>query len=408
MVIVSSTYWYPEYKGDIHATYVHDINRHYKIVDKKNKVIVVTPNYGNSVKREEMDGVIVERFDFKVPLELSSGKVAQTKVNVFQKFRRIFTMGFYVLKNFYYTYKFAKEYNADVIHAHWVIPSGFPAMIAAKLLGKPCFITMHGGDVYYNKEEGYTFPKLWYIKPVLKFTLHHATKLTAITNDCRIHALNAGAYEKDVTIITNGADIRRFSRKNSSGGETIRKKYGLKGKKIIFTCRQLIPRKGIRYLIMAMPYIIKKHPKVKLLIAGDGMEREYLEKLIDKLKIKDYVSLLGWIKNDELPAYYNVSDIAVMPSLEEGFGIPAAEAMACELPVVSTDAGGLVEVVENNKTGLIVQKGNEKELAGAIIKFLDQPALGKKMGKDGRKKAETEFSWDKTAEKFLSLFNLYI
>src|SRR5208337_981921 len=152
MIILCSTYWYPEFKGDIHATYVHDINRHYKIIDSENKVIVVTPNYGKSEMREEMDGVIIERFNFKVPLELSYGKVAQSKKSFFKKLHAVFIMGIYILKNFYYTCKFAKKYKADIIHAHWVIPSGFPAMVAAKLLRKPCFITMHGGDVYYNKE----------------------------------------------------------------------------------------------------------------------------------------------------------------------------------------------------------------------------------------------------------------
>jgi glycosyltransferase involved in cell wall biosynthesis len=267
---------------------------------------------------------------------------------------------------------------------------------------------MHGGDVYYNKDEGYTFPKRWYIKPFLKFTLHHATKLTAITNDCRIHALNAGACDKDIVIITNGADIRRFSRKNNAGVEEIRKKFDLKGSKVIFACRQLIPRKGVRYLIKAMPIILKKYKNVRLIIAGDGMERQFLEELIMKLSLINKVHLVGWVQNDDLPKYYNAADISVMPSLEEGFGIPAVEAMGCELPVVSTDAGGLVEVIDDKINGLIVPKGNEKKLAEAIIKLLDNPKLARDMGKQGRKKAETVFSWDTTAENFIKLFRQYV
>jgi L-malate glycosyltransferase len=408
MKIISSTYWYPEFPGDIHATYVHDINRHFKIVSKDTEIIVVTPNYGNSKLSEKTDGITIERFDFKVPFDLSYGKVAQSKKNILNKIKTIFIMFGYILKQFYFTYKAGKKYKADIIHAHWAIPSGFPALLAAKLLKIPCIITMHGGDVYYNKQEGYTYPKLWYIKPFLKYTLKNAVKLTAITNDCRIHALNAGAKDDKVMIITNGADIRRFSKSNKSKVSEIQKKYKLKNKKVIFSCRQLIPRKGMRYLVMAMPYILKKHPDAVLLVAGDGMERDELESLVARLGIDDKVHLAGWIRNDELPFYYNASDVAVMPSLEEGFGIPAAEAMACELPVVSTDAGGLVEVVDDNKTGFIVPKANEKELAKAIIRLLDNPALAKKMGKAGRKKAEEEFSWDKTAENFMGLFDSFL
>jgi glycosyltransferase involved in cell wall biosynthesis len=295
-----------------------------------------------------------------------------------------------------------------VIHAHWAIPSGFSALLAAKLLRKPCFITMHGGDVYYNKEEGYVYPKLWYIKLFLKYTLRNATRLTAITNDCRVHAINAGARDDNIVIIKNGADLRRFSPGNCNRTGDLKKKFDLEGKKVLFTCRQLIPRKGVRYLIKAMPFIMQIHPDVRLLIAGDGMEREYLEKLISNLGLNDNVVLLGWLQNDLLPDYYNASDVVVMPSLEEGFGIPTAEAMGCELPVVSTDAGGLIEVVQDGITGIIVPKANEKALAEAVLKLLDDPDMAGKMGKAGRAAAEKQFSWDKTAEEFIALFNKHL
>ena len=409
MKILCSTYWYPEYNGDIHATYVHDINRHYRIVDPSSEVFVVTPNYnGKSLPYEEMDGVRVYRFDFRVPDEFTYGQVAQSKKTVFKKIQGLISMAKYIAKNFYYTRKYARMHHVDVIHAHWVIPSGFPAFLAARLLRKPCFITMHGGDVYYNKEEGYVYPKLWYIRPFLKYTLRHADRLTAITDDCRVHALNAGAPDGNIVIITNGADVRRFSKKNSDGVGAVREKFGLKGQKTIFACRQLIPRKGIRFLVQAMPRILKKHPRVKLIVAGDGIERQSLEAMIADLGIRDRVFLVGWVPNDQLPAYYNAADISVIPSLEEGFGIPAAEAMGCELPVVSSDAGGLVEVVDHGKNGIIVPKGDAAALADAIIKLLDRPEIGRRYGRAGRKKAEDVFSWDRTALSFLELFRKHL
>ena len=408
MRILCSTYWYPEYKGDTNAIYVHDINRHLLLISKENDVIVVTPNYGKSAAMEEMDGVKVERFKFGVPLEFSYGRVAQTKKSILMKLYGIVLIGSYIIKNLYYTYITAKKYNVHVIHAHWAIPSGLPALIAAKLLRKPCFITMHGGDVYYNKEQGYVYPKLWYVRPFLKYTLTNATCLTAITEDCKKHAINAGAKPDNVVIINNGADIRRFSAKNNNGVAKIKKQYQLDRKKVIFTCRQLIPRKGIRFLIKAMPFVLEKHPNVKLLVAGDGMERPSLEKLIDGLMLNENVILLGWIQNDALPDYYNAADISVIPSLEEGFGIPAAEAMGCELPVVSTDAGGLVEVVKDGISGLIVPKADEKALAEAIIKLLDNPDMALTMGKAGREVVEKKFTWDKTAENFLMLFEKHL
>lgn len=412
MKICCPTYWYPEYKGDIHATYVHDINRH--IAKKGNEIIVITPNFqGKSKKKEEWDKVKVVRFNLNVPSELTYGKIAQggkkSRLSALSAIRKLWTMFLYMAKTFFYTYRVCRSKDnrdgrIDVIHSHWAIPSGFPAVIVSKILKIPCFITMHGGDVYYNPKEGYVYPKLWYVRPFLKYTLRNAAKLTAITEDCKQHALNAGALEKDIVVINNGADLERFSKKEKDVG--IVEKYGL-SENTIFSCRQLIPRKGMRFLIRAMPGILKKFPDARLLIAGDGVERPKLEKMIKGLGLTKHVFLLGWIPNDELPRYYNSCDAAVMPSLEEGFGIPAAEAMGCEKPVVSTDAGGLVEVVEDGVTGVIVKKGSSKELSEGIIKVFSDKEAAERMGKEGRKRALRLFSWDKTADDFINLYRQY-
>ena len=401
MKICTPTYWYPEYPGDIHATYVHDITRY--LVKGGNEVHVVTPDIRNKGGEEIYEGVKVFRFKFRVPTELSYGKVAQgsSKKGIFRSLRKLFLMFLYMSKSFIYTYKTCKKYDCDVIHAHWAIPSGFPSVLVSKILKKPCFITMHGGDVYYNPKEGYVYPKLWYIKPFLKYTLKNATKLTAITEDCAQHAVNAGARERDIVVIKNGADLERFS--PGEIDEDIVKKYGLKGN-TIFTCRQLIPRKGIRFLIGAMPKILENFPDAKLIIAGDGVERQTLERLIIDLRLEGKVFLIGWIKNDELPKYYNSSTVVVMPSLEEGFGIPAAEAMGCEKPVVSTDAGGLIEVIEDNVTGYIVNKGSSEEIARGVVNVLSDKEKAKEMGKAGRERALKLFSWAKTVEEFSKLY----
>jgi len=397
--ILCSTYWYPEFDGDIHATYVHDINRYVSRNDVE--IHVVAPNYGNSKLEEKIDDVFIHRFNFPVPLDLSYGKVAQSKTNLTARLARIFIMIRYIILNFINTKKIAKKYKVDIIHAHWAIPSGFPALLAAKILRIPCLITMHGGDVYYNPGEGYEYPKLWYIRPFLRYTLRKADLLTAITEDCKQHALNAGANESLIKVICNGADLDRFQPINGSTVRLIKRKFKLDGCPVIFSCRQLIPRKGMRFLIGAMPKILAKFPKTKLLIAGDGIEKNDLNNLIKKLKLTNSVVLLGWIDNKELPGYYNAADIAVMPSLEEGFGIPAAEAMGCGLPVVSTDAGGLVEVVEHNKTGLIVPRGSAEALADAITLLLKNKPLAKEMGEAGRERALELFDWSVAAKKFI-------
>ncbi|MFL5401588.1 MAG: glycosyltransferase family 4 protein, partial [Gemmatimonadales bacterium] len=124
----------------------------------------------------------------------------------------------------------------------------------------------------------------------------------------------------------------------------------------------------------------------------------------EELGIAGDVTFLGWVPNAELPRYYRAAAVSVIPSLEEGFGIPAAEAMGCEVPVVASDAGGLPEVVEDGVTGLVVPRGDASALANAIGSLLANPQLRRQMGQAGRARALRLFDWDRSAEQFEELY----
>jgi glycosyltransferase involved in cell wall biosynthesis len=271
--------------------------------------------------------------------------------------------------------------------------------MAARKLGIPSIITMHGGDVYVNPEQGYDFPTRWYVRPALRWTLRHAGALTAITEDCRQHALRAGAPADRIRLVFNGTDLRRFSpAENGNRGDS---RFG---PNMIFACRQLFPRKGIRFLIEAAAKLKPRFPDLKVVIAGDGFERPELVRLAENLGLGPDVTFLGSVPNTELPPYYRGAAVSVIPSLEEGFGIPAAEAMGCEVAVVASDAGGLPEVVENGVTGLVVPRGDATALAQAIGSLLADPERRRAMGQAGRARALRLFDWDRSAEQFEQLY----
>ncbi len=398
MHIVCPTYWYPQHATDTQATYVHDINRH--LVRRGHKVTVVTPGPRWLPAHDSFDGVEVVRFPMALPEDLTYGRVAQSRVSLFGKIARLTVMLDYLEAQFTATLKVARSRGASVVHAHWAIPTGPAAVLAAKWLRVPCVITMHGGDVYVNPEQGYDFPTRWYVRPALRWTLRRAHALTAITEDCRQHALRAGAPPQSVHLVFNGTDLRRFS-PSDNGTDPLEGRFG---PRMIFACRQLFPRKGIRFLIEAAAELKPRFPDLKLVIAGDGFERPDLVRLTEELGLAQDVVFLGWVPNAALPPYYRAAAVSVIPSLEEGFGIPAAEAMGCEVPVVATDAGGLPEVVEDKVTGLVVPRGNSKALAGAIGSLLADPELRRRMGRAGRERALRLFDWDRTAEQLEELY----
>ena len=394
--IICPTYWYPQHASDTQATYVHDINRH--LVRRGHSVTVVTPGDPSLAREDMFDGVRIVRFPLELPADLTYGRVAQSRVSWLGKFARLAVMAHY-LEAQYRAILAAPEGQPDVIHAHWAIPTGPAAVLAARKLEVPCIITMHGGDVYVNPEQGYDFPTRWYIRPALRWTLRHAGALTAITEDCRQHALRAGAPADRIRLVFNGTDLRRFS--PDENGDRRSPRFG---PNMIFACRQLFPRKGIRFLLEAAAQLKPRFPDLKVVLAGDGFERPELARLAADLGIEADVTFLGWVPNTELPPYYRAAAVSVIPSLEEGFGIPAAEAMGCEVAVVASDAGGLPEVVEDGVTGLVVPRGDSTALAQAIGSLLADPERSRAMGQAGRARALRLFDWDQSAERFEQIY----
>jgi glycosyltransferase involved in cell wall biosynthesis len=358
---------------------------------------VVTPGDRSLPRHDAFDGVNIVRFPLQLPADLTYGRVAQSRVSWLGKFARLAVMAHYLEAQYRAILREARENGADVVHAHWAIPTGPAAVLAARRLRIPSIITMHGGDVYVNPEQGYDFPTRWYVRPALGWTLRNAGALTAITEDCRQHALRAGAPADRIRLVFNGTDLRRFSPADNGGSPWF-------GPHMIFACRQLFPRKGIRFLLEAGAQLKPQFPDLKIVLAGDGFERPQLTRLAEELGIAGDVTFLGWVPNAELPPYYRAAALSVIPSLEEGFGIPAAEAMGCEVPVVASDAGGLPEVVENGVTGLVVPRGDSTGLARAIGSLLADPERRRKMGEAGRARALRLFDWDRTAEQFEELY----
>jgi phosphatidyl-myo-inositol dimannoside synthase len=395
--IICPTYWYPQHASDTQATYVHDINRH--LVRRGHSVTVVTPG-GPSLAREDVfDGVKIVRFPLDLPADLTYGRVAQSQVSWLGKFARLGVMARYLAAQYRAILAEARKGQADVVHAHWAIPTGPAAVQAARQLGIPSIITMHGGDVYVNPEQGYDFPTRWYVRPILRWTLRQADALTAITEDCRQHALRAGAPSEHIRLVFNGTDLRRFSPADNGG-----RSDSAFGPHMIFACRQLFPRKGIRFLLEAAAQLKPEFPDLKVVLAGDGFERPELARLAQDLGLGSDVTFLGWVPNTDLPPYYRAAALSVIPSLEEGFGIPAAEAMGCEVAVVASDAGGLPEVVESGVTGLVVPRGDAPALAGAIRSLLADPERRRAMGQAGRARALRLFDWDRSAEQFEQIY----
>jgi glycosyltransferase involved in cell wall biosynthesis len=174
--------------------------------------------------------------------------------------------------------------------------------------------------------------------------------------------------------------------------------------RLITTVSANAPLKGFHFLLEAFAALRQQRPDLKLTVVGRDGHTETQQKM-RQLDLDDSVSFTGWITSEEIVRLYAQSSLAVVPSLYEGFGLPAAEAMACQVPVVSTRAGALPEVVgTDGSAGVLVPPGHSESLARLIAELLDQPDRRTEMGTAGRRRVEALFSWRRTAEETVEVY----
>jgi len=211
-----------------------------------------------------------------------------------------------------------------------------------------------------------------------------------------------------VEVIYNGLELDKFDSSRGSNN-SFRQKLGIDGKTfLIGQVARIVPAKGQHILIRAMAEVVKTCPDAKALIVGDAKsEATYsylaeLEKQVAEFQLKDNVMFAGYVEN--IVELYASLDLVVLPSLAEPFGRSLIEAMAMGKPVVATRAGGAVEVVENEVTGLVVETDGVAGLASAILKIKADKALAAKFGENGRKRVERLFDIQENVQKIEQIY----
>ena len=203
--------------------------------------------------------------------------------------------------------------------------------------------------------------------------------------------------EKKITVIPNGIDIGIFK------PTSIKKFLSFR---IVTTASADIPLKGLRHLILALPRVIRQFPLTSLTVIGKSPQKSNLNKLIDDLDLEDKITFRSGISEKEIVKTYHDSDIAVIPSLYEGFGFGAGEAMACGVPLISTDSGGLKQVIGD--AALKIKPGSVNEIEEGILKLFTEEKIRQELAKKGRERMEEFFDWKIAASAYIELFKKII
>jgi glycosyltransferase involved in cell wall biosynthesis len=279
-----------------------------------------------------------------------------------------------------------KRINPDIVHVQ-SITTGLPGLFSRIFLKKPYVIWGQGSDVYLPDK----FTKL-----ISKTVLINALTVIALSEDMK-RKMNSICKREDIAILPNGIELDKF--KNIY----LQKQRNDKTKRTIIFVGTLRPVKGVGYLIKAMSIIHEKLPDTNLLIVGDGPDRDKIESLVRELNLQDCVRFAGKVSNEEIPEYMSKADVFALPSLSEGFGIVNIEAMASGLPIVTTNVGGLPEIIINGENGFLVEPKNPEALAEKILFILNNNDLKARISINNQMRAR-KYSWDSVIKHLISIY----
>jgi glycosyltransferase involved in cell wall biosynthesis len=291
--------------------------------------------------------------------------------------------------------------SAEIVHAH-----GHPYLTSllagklAKFYGKPFILTQHNTFIEYNNI--FDQVELFNDLSVGKQNLATADKIVAISGATRDYVLRLGAKPRKITVIYNGVDLTRF-RIIPGKREQMRRKLGIpQDAKVVLTVRRLVYKNGIDTLLECAKAAVKKNPKIIFLAVGKGPDLESVHLQVAQLGISANFRLAGFVSDAELPFYYDLADLFVLPSKSgEGLPLVAMEAMACGLPVVATNVGGIKEILPQ-KYGKLVPPNQPELLAEAVLEFAALDFSSRKS--ELRAIVEKQFSWDVNVERLAELY----
>jgi glycosyltransferase involved in cell wall biosynthesis len=281
------------------------------------------------------------------------------------------------------------RYPTDHIHAHFMDRAALVAVIAGRLLGKPFSVTAHASDIYLD--------------PVLLPEKMAEAKFIATCtryNESHLRSLCKDASRADVRCIYHGLDIRTY----------IPNERAPRHRPLLLSVGQLKDRKGMHHLVEACGHLRDWGVEFDCEIIGDGDRRDRLNEMIERHGLGGHVSLLGAMPHEVVLEKYRVATVFVLPCVTsvdgDRDGIPNVilEAMAMELPVVSTVHSGIPEAVQDGRTGILVSPGDSLGLADALARLIKDKELSREMGRAGRKRVSEMFDPNRNVKELLSEF----
>jgi glycosyltransferase involved in cell wall biosynthesis len=394
VLVLASTF--PRWRDDTEPPFVYNLSRR---LAERFEITVLAPHASRARRAERMEGMDVHRFRYFWPERAQQLAYGGMLPNLKRNRWLWAQVPFFLAAELIAAVRIVRTHKIDVIHAHWLVPQGLVAALAGLITRRPVVVTAHGADIYGLRGGVTSAIKRWVLRRMNRITAvsqHLAETVMELTPDRPVN----------VDVVSMGVDTERFhARRNAA---TLRRKLGVNGPLVLFVGR-LAEKKGLRYLIDAMPGVLKQHPDATLVIVGDGPLRGELSLHARDLKLGESVRFLGARSPKDLPEFYSAADVFVGPSIiaeggdTESFGLVFAEAMACGSPVIASDTGGVSDLVQHEKTGLLVPQRDPEAITMAVCRVLADKDLARRLRRNARAHVQRSFTQTAIAERYGSI-----
>jgi glycosyltransferase involved in cell wall biosynthesis len=384
LLVMTSTY--PRWANDPEPAFVHELCR--RLVSRFD-VTVLCPHASGSAIDEVLDGVQVHRYRYAP----SGWETLVNDGGILGNLNRhslkwLLVPGF-MIGQWLALLRLRRRWRPDLVHAHWLLPQG---IIAVSARATPLVVTSHGADLFALRGGLFRALRSWVVARTSAITVASE----AMRERLRLECPHATPFAMPMGVDLNGRfkDDQRVPR--SPG--------------VILAVGRLVEKKGLVYLIEAMPAVLEAHPGARLDVVGFGPERERLAERVRQLGLDQAVNFLGSVAQPDLPRHYQSAAVFVAPFVEaasgdqEGLGLVVAEAIGCLCPVIVGDVPAVHDFL-GTASECIVPQRDADALAAAIIRVLEDPSEAQARAMERREAVRLKFSWDVVAENYAGLLS---
>jgi glycosyltransferase involved in cell wall biosynthesis len=384
------THNYIRYKGDFAGVFLHLLAR--KLLEKNIQVYVVAPHDEGLPEEETIDGIKIYRFQYGDDDEETLAYRGNMHNQLMRNPFKVFRLRKFLKASHRTALKVIMENDIEMVSVHWLIPNVYVAHKLKKRLGDKIrlFISSHGTDIRLLHQYKFIY-NLRFVRETVR-SCRAYTVVSSFLRDQLVSLDKTIASKIHVVPLPNDESVF-YPDKNIP-----------EDRNLVVAVSRLTRQKRLDFLFRAVKKAADKLPSIKLEIYGNGPERENLQKLMADLGLEGRVKMFDPIPQKDLRRVYNRAAVVVLNSYQEGFGLALSEAMLCRTAVIGTKSGGIVDIIDDNETGLLVPVDDVKALAGVMARVLGDESLRGRLAEAGYREAMNRFSSKASAEAFSQLF----